>query len=157
MEVVFPAPFIPIIRITKGSLLFFMVSGILTGLRIDNIISLMLYLSSSVAPEFFFLFSFNRLIIFSVVRTPISAMMSSDSISSKVVLSILFVFKRLTKLFFTTSFFPFKALVSLEKKFLGLFSMSLAFFSIIIISLLDKKNKNENDYKKLIKQSYLGK
>ena len=42
-------------------------------------------------------------------------------------------------------------------KYPGLFSMSLAFFSIIIISLLDKKNKNENDYKKLIKQSYLGK
>ena len=42
-------------------------------------------------------------------------------------------------------------------KYPGLFSMSLAFFSIILISLLDKKNKNENDFKKLIKQSYLGK
>ena len=42
-------------------------------------------------------------------------------------------------------------------KYPGLFSMSIAFISIFIISLLDKKNHNENKFDKLIKQAYLGK
>ncbi len=42
-------------------------------------------------------------------------------------------------------------------KYPGLFSMSIAFISIIMISIFDKKNQNENKFNQLIKQSYLGK
>ena len=42
-------------------------------------------------------------------------------------------------------------------KYPGLFSMSIAFTSIFMISIFDKKNQNENKFNQLIKQSYLGK
>ena len=37
----------------------------------------------------------------------------------------------------------------------GLFSMSISFFSIITISLIDRKNKDEEKFKELTKKSYL--
>ena len=48
---------------------------------------------------------------------------------------------------FENAIFPYK--------YPGLFSMSISFFSIITISLIDKKNKDEKKFKELIKKSYL--
>ena len=47
---------------------------------------------------------------------------------------------------FENAIFPYK--------YPGLFSMSISFFSIITISLIDKKNKNEEKFKELTKKSY---
>ena len=41
-------------------------------------------------------------------------------------------------------------------KYPGLFSMVISFISIITISLIDKKNKNEEMFHKLVKKSHLG-
>ena len=41
-------------------------------------------------------------------------------------------------------------------KYPGLFSMIISFTSIITISLIDKKNKNEEMFRKLVKKSHLG-
>ena len=48
---------------------------------------------------------------------------------------------------FENAIFPYK--------YPGLFSMSISFFSIITISLIDKKNKDEEKFKELTKKSYL--
>ena len=48
---------------------------------------------------------------------------------------------------FENAIFPYK--------YPGLFSMSISFFSIITISLIDRKNKNEKKFKELTKKSYL--
>ena len=41
-------------------------------------------------------------------------------------------------------------------KYPGLFSMLISFLSIFIISLFDKKNRDIDKFKKLVRQSYLG-
>ena len=41
-------------------------------------------------------------------------------------------------------------------KYPGLFSMLISFIAIIAISLIDKKNKNEEKFHKLVKKSHLG-
>ncbi len=41
-------------------------------------------------------------------------------------------------------------------KYPGLFSLLISFFSIIVISLFDKKNRDIDKFKKLVRQSYLG-
>jgi len=48
---------------------------------------------------------------------------------------------------FKNAIFPYK--------YPGLFSMSISFFSIIIISLIDKKNRDEKRFMELTKKSYL--
>tara|TARA_B100000287_G_scaffold391410_1_gene403044 strand:- start:581 stop:1630 length:1050 start_codon:yes stop_codon:yes gene_type:complete len=50
---------------------------------------------------------------------------------------------------FSEAIFPYK--------YPGLFSMSISFISIFVISLMDKKNFNENKYNDLVKKSYIGK
>ena len=48
---------------------------------------------------------------------------------------------------FENAIFPYK--------YPGLFSMSISFFSIITISLIDRRNKDEKKFKELTKKSYL--